>query len=173
MKRIITFEVDAFYHLFNRGVNRGLIFFEDENYLFFIRNLERCISPVMDIIAYCLMPTHYHLLTYVADIENISFSRERPDFPKQKHSSIIKAIQRFSISYTKAINKRYDRVGALFQGSYQVKLISGINHSRRIIPYIHENPVHAGLVNDAIDWKYSSARIYGMLENQGFTKPLI
>ena len=154
-------------------MNRGLIFFEDENYLFFIRNLERYLSLVMDIIAYYLMPTHYHLLICVKENENVMYSEEVPDFSKEKHSSITKAIQRFSISYTKAVNKRYERVGPLFQGSYQAKLIKGISHSKRIIPYIHENPVQAGLVNIASDWEFSSARIYEIIVEPGFIKPLI
>jgi len=161
VKRKITFEPDAFYHIYNRGVNREVIFFDEENYKFFIRNIDRYLTPVLDIIAYCLMPTHYHLLVCVKKTT------------EHGHSQITKAIRKFSISYTKAINKRYNRVGPLFQGSYQAKLINGINHSRRIIPYIHENPVHAGLVNDAIEWKYSSARIYEKIDDQGFTKPLL
>ena len=160
MKRNITFEPDAFYHIYNRGVNREKIFFNEENNLFFTRNIERYLTPVLDIIAYCLMPTHYHLLVCVRDIAD------------QGYCQTTKAIQRFSISYTKAINKRYDRVGPLFQGPYQVKLINGIDHSRRIIPYIHENPVHAGFVNNPIDWKFSSARIYERIGDRGFLQPL-
>lgn len=173
VKRYITFEVDAFYHLYNRGVNRGLIFLEDENYRFFIRNLERYLSPVLDIHAYCLMPTHYHLVVCVKDNENDDYSGDHADWARQTHLSIIKAIQRFSISYTKAINKRYERVGALFQGSYQAKLIQGMSHSMRIIPYIHENPVQAGLVNIASDWEFSSARIYERIKEPGFIKPFL
>jgi len=53
------------YHFYNRGHNRGAIFFERKNYLFFLRRVGEYLSPVLDIVAYCLMPTHYHLLVGV------------------------------------------------------------------------------------------------------------
>ena len=173
MKRDITFELDMFYHLYNRGVNRGLIYFDDENYLFFIRNIKRYLLPVMDIVAYCLMPTHYHLLIFVTEGCDYTFSPNDSVDTKRKISPATQAIQKFSISYTKAINKRYDRVGPLFQGPYRAKNISTISHSKRIIPYIHENPVHAGLVNTATDWIYSSSKVYEGMEEPGFLTPLI
>ena len=166
-KRRLTFENEGFYHLYNRGVNREKIFFDNENYLFFIRNLRRYLVPVMDIIAYCLMPTHYHLLVCVGSADNDI------EGPIQKYCPAARSMQRFSISYTKAINKRYDRVGALFQGAYKAKYINNLDHSRRIIPYIHQNPVSAELVQNATDWKYSSARVYEGIEEPGFLKPLI
>ena len=53
----------AYYHLFNRGIDKGLIFFERENYLFFLRQIRKYFThEIMTIIAYCLMPNHYHLL---------------------------------------------------------------------------------------------------------------
>ena len=54
-----------FYHLYNRGNNREPIFFERENYLFFLRQLRQYLLPVLDVTAYCLMPTHYHLLVQI------------------------------------------------------------------------------------------------------------
>ena len=51
-----------YYHLYNRGNNRERIFFERENYLFFLRRLRKYVVSALDIVAYCLMPTHYHLL---------------------------------------------------------------------------------------------------------------
>ena len=127
----------------------------------------------MDIVAYCLMPTHFHLLIFVTKAENYNPSVADSGDTKWKISHAIRAIQKFSISYTKAINKRYNRVGPLFQGPYQVRNIRNFDHSKRIIPYIHENPVHAGLVNSATDWKYSSSRIYEGIEEPGFLTPLI
>ena len=64
-RRFLTFVPGELYHLFNRGINRGTIFFDENNYLFFLYNVERYILPKMDLIAYCLMPTHYHLLILV------------------------------------------------------------------------------------------------------------
>ncbi len=57
------------YHLYNRGINRGRIYFENENCLFFLRKMRQYLLPVMDVIAYCLMPTHYHVLVRVKEVE--------------------------------------------------------------------------------------------------------
>lgn len=171
-KRTISFKNEEFYHIFNRGVDRGNIFFDDDNYLFFIKNMKRYLLPVMDIIAYCLMPTHYHLLICVIGEDN---NNAIDDFDglKQINCSVARAMQRFSISYTKAINKRYDRVGSIFQGAYKAKHVNGLGHSRRIIPYIHQNPVNAGLVKNTIDWEFSSARVYEGIRSSGFLSPLL
>ena len=53
------------YHFYNRGNNREPIFYERDNYLFFLRRVGDYLCPVLDIVAYCLMPTHYHLLVGV------------------------------------------------------------------------------------------------------------
>jgi hypothetical protein len=65
-------------------------------------------------------------------------------------------MQKLSISYTKAINKRFDRVGALFQGAFQSKLIQNHNHLLNLCIYIHANPVKDGLVTSPEDWQYSN-----------------
>ena len=56
-RRIISFLPDNYYHLYNRGNNRQAIFFEQENYLYFLRGMKKYLLPIVDIIAYCLMPT--------------------------------------------------------------------------------------------------------------------
>jgi hypothetical protein len=88
------------------------------------------------------MPNHFHLLLCPADDQ---FSRH---------------MQRFSISYTKAINKRFDRVGALFQGKFQALLVDRNETLLHLSRYVHLNPVEAGLVKRAQDWEFSSYREY-------------
>jgi len=61
-RRTVELYAGEHYHLYNRGNNRGRIFFERENYLFFLRRLRKYLVPILDVVAYCLMPTHYHLL---------------------------------------------------------------------------------------------------------------
>jgi hypothetical protein len=69
-------------------------------------------------------------------------------------------MQLFSISYTKAMNKRYDRVGALFQGSFRAIHVNQNNYLVHLSRYIHLNPVVAGLVERPEDWEFSSYREY-------------
>ena len=69
-------------------------------------------------------------------------------------------MQLFAISYTKSINRRFNRVGALFQGAFQSKVIDDDEHLAHLSRYIHLNPVRAGLVRQAQEWPFSSYREY-------------
>jgi putative transposase len=129
-RRLIPFVSEGYYHIYNRGNNRGAIFFEQENYFYFLQGVKKYLLPAADVIAYCLMPTHYHLM--------------------------VRAMQKLLISYTKAINKRFERVGALFQGAFQAKPITSSSHLLHLCRYIHANPVKDGLVTDPSDWPYSN-----------------
>ena len=73
-RRETPFLPDYYYHLYNRGNNRQAIFFEAANYLYFLRGVKRYIRPVTTIIAYCLMPTHYHMLVRVKTSEVLKTS---------------------------------------------------------------------------------------------------
>jgi hypothetical protein len=107
------------------------------------------------------MPNHYHLLALVKEIspQTSEVAMQTSDFSKKSEVSVSEAMRRLGIAYTKAINKRYGRVGVLFQGAFQAKLIP----SERLLDlscYLHHNPVAAGFVKHAADWPYSSARDY-------------
>ena len=69
---------------------------------------------------------------------------------------VSRAMQKLGISYTKAINKRFDRVGALFQGAFQAKHIDNEHYLKNLCVYIHTNPAKDGLVADPEDWPYSN-----------------
>ncbi len=101
-QRRIPLQTGNFYHVYNRGNNCQTIFFERENYVYFLRLArEHLIINAVDIVAYCLMPNHYHFLVYLRD------------------ETLSDAMKSLSLSYTKAINKRFNRSGVLFQGRFQ------------------------------------------------------
>jgi putative transposase len=50
------------YHVYNRGNNKEPIFFKSDNYSYFLSNINRYVIPHCDLLAYCLMPNHFHLL---------------------------------------------------------------------------------------------------------------
>ncbi len=142
-RRQVIFQADNYYHIYNRGNNRQLIFFERDNYLYFLRQLKKHLIPnSVDIIAYCLMPNHYHLLVYL------------------KTEGFSKLMQAFSLSYTKAINKRHERLGSLFQGRFQAIHVDREEYLLHLTRYIHLNPVKANLVEKAEDWEFSSYQEY-------------
>ncbi|MEA3504629.1 MAG: hypothetical protein U9R32_05465 [Bacteroidota bacterium] len=57
------------YHVYNQGNNCRRIFFDNENYLFFLKKINIYISPYADVLAWCLMPNHFHLMVFVRDVE--------------------------------------------------------------------------------------------------------
>ncbi len=65
----MQFEVDNIYHVFNRGNDSQKIFFSSENYLFFLEKINTYINPYADILAWCLMPNHFHLMVYIKQTE--------------------------------------------------------------------------------------------------------
>ena len=149
-RREIPFVPDIYYHFYNRGNNRQAIFFEPENYLFFLRRFRKYLVPFVDVLVYCLMPTHYHILVRVK--QQTSEVLKTSDVSKQ----VSLAMQKFIISYTKAMNLRFSRVGALFQGQFQAKPIQTDSHLRNLCIYIHANPVKDGPVAALEDWIYSN-----------------
>ena len=142
-RRQVILQTGNYYHVYNRGNDRQLIFFERENYIYFLRLLRHhLITNGVDIIAYCLMPNHYHLLVYLTT-ERFS-----------------KLMQSFTLSYVKAINKRYDKVGSLFQGRFQAIHVDREEYLLHLTRYIHLNPVCANIVKKAEDWEFSSYQEY-------------
>lgn len=73
-----------------------------------------------------------------------------------KTSEVSSGMMKLSVSYTKAINKRFDRVGVLFQGPFRAKSIFDSNHVLHLCRYINTNPVKDGLVDDPSKWPYSN-----------------
>lgn len=138
-RRKTEFLPGQYYHLYNRGNNRDKIFFERENYLFFLRRFRYyLVQDTLDVNAYCLMPNHYHFLVYL----------RKGDFSQK--------MQAFTLSYTKAMNKRYRRCGSIFQGRFQAILVDSDEYVLRLSRYIHLNPVKAGLVQCPEHWEFSS-----------------
>ena len=67
----MQFEKDHIYHIYNQGNNRQKIFFDRENYLFFLQKMNDYLLPYCDIMAWCLMPNHFHWMVYVREAELI------------------------------------------------------------------------------------------------------
>lgn len=136
------FITDQYYHIFNRGNEARTIFFEKDNYLFFLKRLSHYLmNSEIVLICYCLMPTHFHLL-----------------MRQGESTSISTLMSSLGTSFAKAINKRYDRVGHLFQGRFQHRFIDKTEYLLHLTRYIHMNPVKSNLVDSPEDWEFSSYR---------------
>ena len=152
--RATQFVAGEHYHVFNRGNNREPIFFGRDNYAYFLKQIRRhLIDQGVEIVGYCLMPNHYHLIVKLAS-DNLS-----------------ELMQSFALSYTKAINKQRRRVGSLFQGPFKSVIIDRDDYLLHLSRYIHRNPVEAGMVAKAEEWEFSSYQDYLGLRSGTLPKP--
>ena len=62
-------ETNHIYHIYNQGNNKQKIFFREDNYLFFLQKMKTHLLPYADIMAWCLMPNHFHWMIYVREVE--------------------------------------------------------------------------------------------------------
>jgi putative transposase len=102
------------------------------------------------------MPNHFHLLTRIKSEEDLF----KCDAKKKKSAQLIVS-QRFGNffnGYAQAFNKQQDRWGSLFMQNFKRKKVSDQRYLFNIVPYIHLNPVNAGLCRRAEDWEFSSYR---------------
>jgi REP element-mobilizing transposase RayT len=139
-RRNVVFSQGGHYHVYNRGANRQPIFREDENYRFLLTRVKGAAAEQqVTVLAYCLMPNHYHFV--------LRQDGERPV------SGFVQAV--FN-SYTKAFNKRYNVSGTLFEGPYQARAVTTEEYLTHLCRYVHRNPLEAGLVSRLSDWPYSN-----------------
>lgn len=145
MERKFKFSIDEFYHIYNRGNNKSVIFYNDSDRKRFLKLLYICntSAPVVfktiqghpldkikrgdtlvDIGAYCLMPNHFHLLL-----------REK------KEGGISRFLEKLLTGYSMYFNKRYERTGKLFEGRFRAQHVDTDEYLKYLFAYIHLNPV--------------------------------
>ncbi len=145
------------YHIFNRGNNKETIFPQPRNYQYFLNGVEKYFKPNCDILAWCLMPNHFHFLVH-ANAFSIPIIKDG-SFERQQFSQGVKQLLS---SYTKAINKQEGRTGSLFQQKTKALHVSDSqnNYALTVFQYIHQNPLKARLVKRMEDWEFSSFHEY-------------
>ena len=148
----------SYYHIFNRGNNRENLFYEGQNYRYFMKLYARYIELVADTYAYCLLRNHFHILVRIKSEDEIKLSHgDTHTFkdlnPSQQFSSLFNA-------YAKAINKTYHRTGSLFINPFGRIQITSDSHFIYLIAYIHLNPQKHGFVKDFYTWPYSSYQAF-------------
>jgi putative transposase len=163
------FTPESYFHIFNRGNGKRKLFFDDEDFNFFSLRLREGLFPSFlranqnnqptryhrqilrensfSLLAYCLMPNHFHLVI-----------RQNLD------TSIAILIKKVCTSYAKYFNKKYERVGGLFEHKFRAVRIEDDSYLTWLTAYVHQNPKVSGLVDQLSDWPYSSYLAY--IENQ-------
>jgi len=144
---------EGIYHVFNRGNNRRDLF---EDYVDFRYFSDRILTLKMeidvDVIHYCFMQNHFHLLLQVS-----------------KGEALIKFMHRLQLGYARYFKKRYGFVGHVFQERFRSPLISKESYYLQCGRYIERNPVKIGVVKNAWEYKWSSANYYAV----GLRDPLV
>jgi REP element-mobilizing transposase RayT len=147
---------DNFYHVYNRANSGRRIFHNDENYDFFLQKFGEYLSEFVELFAFCLLPSHFHMLIRVIR-ENSDLSGSRKLKGLSKGSiSISRAFSNFFNSYSKSLNKQENRFGNLFQRPFKRIALDKEEYLLSVIYYIHQNPVHHGLCDDFTYYKWSS-----------------
>ena len=147
----MNFQPGSIYHVYNQGNNKEPLFFNRENYLYFLKKMRSSLIPHSDLLAYCLMPNHFHWLIKVKD--------DLVD-DKNLHHPLVRKIANLLSSYTQAVNKQQNRSGSLFRSKTKSKKIDDLYYALTCFLYIHQNPLRANLTNHLDDWMFSSYRDY-------------
>ena len=169
--RKLVFENHECYHVYNRGVDKRTVFHSPNHYRHFINTINRILTTGsatprliynqsqalnhnIDILAYCLMPNHYHFLV-----------RQRSD------AGVTRFMQQLNTSYTKYINLNQQRTGHLFEYAFKAKHIETDEQLLHVSRYIHLNPFLAGLVDTIEAYEWSSYPEFLRRRKRLFIKP--
>jgi putative transposase len=148
-----TFHPGGYYHVFNRGNNKELIFLDQQDFLNFLKRLRIVLNLLptpnirqrgalrvrplpknsFSILAYCLMPNHFHFL--IQQVSNVMIGE---------------LIKKVCVSYAMYFNRKYNRVGNIFQDTFKAKEILNDSYLTYLSAYIHNNP------DSALNYPYSS-----------------
>lgn len=164
---------DQYYHIFNRSIAKYVVFNDADDferilelldlgrYIEFnfkysrfkeleistqatiVNKLRRENKVLTEVVAFCIMPTHLHLLLKQVADEGIS-----------------KYISKILNSYTKYFNSKHRRNGPLWEGHFKNVLVNNDDQLLHLTRYIHLNPSSAGLVSNPFDWQPSSLKEY-------------
>ncbi len=170
-KRQNDFAPGEIFHCYNRGVDKRTIYEDQQDYIYFLKMLRHFntsevvgnlrslqsraqIDPPVTLLAYCLLPNHYHLVLRCNDVEN----------------GLSKYMQRIGGGYTMYFNQKYQRSGSLFQGVFKAKIIDSDSYLKHILAYVSYN----NIVHDIADknlyrssLNYNDDLVRGLASNLG------
>ncbi len=154
-RRKHAFVVGGIYHITNQGHNRSNIFVDEDGFQSFMDRLKLYVlDEHATLLAFVLMPNHFHLLLQV------------------RSEGFHEAFRCFLISYSMSFNRRHNRVGALCRNRFTSRPINTDAHLCFASRYIHINPVKDGFVEIPEAWDYSSYSDYIGPVGSGLVDPL-
>jgi REP element-mobilizing transposase RayT len=169
----MNFQPGNLYHVYNQGNNRQLIFNTNEDFLNFAGFTRKYLLPFTEIVAWCLMPNHFHFILS-ADERSNKIVRQGGN----NIDIVTNGIRKLLSGYARVYNNKYHRIGSLFRPKTKSKCLTDISsdvsfkkkykaeeHYSACFHYIHQNPLKAGLVEKLEDWEYSSFKDYAGMRN--------
>ncbi|MFH2116234.1 MAG: transposase [Spirochaetota bacterium] len=140
MPRLPRIERIGLHHVLDRGVEKRNIFLDDGDNQKFIRLIEEMkIQFNFEVLVYCLMGNHYHLLVRINEV-NLSL-----------------IMKQLNHAYTLYFNRKYGRVGTLWQGRYTEKYVHDEKYLEVLMKYIEQNPIRAGFCSRIGEYPWASA----------------
>lgn len=156
---------NSYYHIYNRGVDKQIIFKDDDDFTVFLGLLKRYLGDMVekkpnrtnhpnfhrdiDLLAFCLMDNHFHLFIY----------------QKENNLAITELMRSLTTAYSMYFNKKYERVGPVFQQRYRAVLTTTDSQLLHITRYIHLNPKLYK------DYEWSSYPYYTNKKHASWVKP--
>jgi REP element-mobilizing transposase RayT len=162
--RIKQYAPDSFYHIYNRGNNKQVIFRDKDDYVVFLALLKRYLSKKpekdhygrpyrnlydeLELLAFCLMPNHFHLFVY-----------------QSSETATMQLLQSVGTAFSVYFNKKYKQTGRIFQDIYKASRVDEEEYWLHISRYIHLNP------KNWETWEWSSLPYYLGLKNASWVRP--
>ncbi len=134
---------DAWYHVMNRGRRGETVFLDKQDYSMFVELLKEVVDMYkVRVAAYCLIPSHYHLLIQTPG------------------GDLARCMRHLNGIYTQRFNRAHQCDGQLFRGRYKSILVDADSYLLELLRYIHRNPLEAGLVKELNKYAWSSHKGY-------------
>jgi REP element-mobilizing transposase RayT len=137
------------YHIIVRGINQQDIFHDEDDYDKYLSAVKKIgMESGINILGYCLMTNHVHLLI------------------KEKDTDVSLFMKRIGVSYAYWYNNKYERHGHVFQDRFKSECVEDDAYLLTVIRYIHMNPVKVAIVNNPEQYRWSSCTFYYKAERQ-------
>ncbi|MCP9766372.1 transposase [Lacihabitans sp. LS3-19] len=154
---------NSIYHIYNQGNNKERIFIETADYQRFTEKLRFWLKPNCDLLAFCLMPNHFHIL-----IQTNEKSLESIKIGSLNLTLLSNGIRLLLSEYAQEFNKKYKRTGSLFRQKTKYKLVDNGDpkYIKQVFKYVLANPLEAKMVSNLKNWTHSSF-LDQLNENEG------
>ena len=147
------FECGGFYHVFNRCVDGQKLFYEGENYRFFLEKYHKYLQELIRLYAWSLIPNHFHFFLSVREEEEIPADLL---IDLSVNELVTDRFKRFFLSYSHSLKKQQGVRTNVFTQKFRHKRITSDQQMTNLFYYVHHNPLHHGITEDWERYRWSS-----------------